>query len=166
MSAADDISFATADLSDENEGAAQVLCLLLQSYGRKTRFCGPISTVQCYEDNTLVRAALEEPGAGRVLVIDGGASLRCALVGDKLARLANENHWQGIIVNGCIRDTTAINKIDIGVKALGANPKKSEKKGAGARDHPITFGAITITPGHWLYADEDGVLLSEKELRR
>ena len=166
MSATDKPTFATADLSDDNEGAAQVLCLLLQSYGGKTRFCGPVSTVQCYEDNTLVRATLEEPGAGRVLVIDGGGSIRCALVGDKLARLAKENNWQGIIVNGCIRDTAAINKIDIGVKALGANPKKSQKKGAGTRDHPITFGAATITPGHWLYADADGVLLSEKELRR
>ncbi|MGI9230029.1 MAG: ribonuclease E activity regulator RraA [Gammaproteobacteria bacterium] len=158
------MTFTTADLYDANEGKVQVLSLILQSYGNKRRFSGHISTIRCHEDNTLVRAALEEPGEGRVLVIDGGGSVRCALVGDNLAQLAQENGWQGIVLNGCIRDSAVINELDTGIKALGTNPKKSVKKGIGERDIPVSFGAVDFVPGSWLYADEDGVLLSEKQL--
>lgn len=158
------MTFATADLNDNNEGKVQVVSVLLQSYGKKTRFSGPVSTIKCHEDNTLVRAALEEQGEGRVLVVDGGGSTRCALVGDNLAQMGMENGWQGIVVSGCIRDSVVINDIEIGIKALGTNPKKSVKKGAGDRDIPIQFGDVIFTPGIWLYADEDGVLLSNEKL--
>ena len=158
------MTFSTADLHDEHEGKVQVANVLMQSFGRKTRFSGPISTVRCFEDNSLVRAALEEPGKGRVLVVDGGASIRCALVGDKLAELGIKNGWEGLVINGCIRDTAVISTLDIGIKALGANPRRSVKKGKGERDTTLNFADTTFMPGDWLYADEDGILLSPEEL--
>jgi len=158
------MTFSTADLHDEHEGKVQVANVLMQSFGRKTSFSGPISTVKCFEDNSLVRAALEEPGNGRVLVVDGGASIRCALVGDKLAELGIKNGWEGLVINGCIRDTAVISTLDIGIKALGANPRRSVKKGKGERDIPLVFGDATFKPGDYLYADEDGILLSPVEL--
>ncbi len=154
----------TADLYDEHEGKVQVLSVLLQTYGKKPCFSGAVATVKCHEDNTQVKAALETPGLGRVLVVDGGASIRCALMGDKLARMAVQHGWQGIIVNGCIRDSVLVNTIDIGIKALGTNPKKSVKKGAGDKDIPVRFGDVVFTPGAWLYADADGVLLCNERL--
>ncbi|MDE2874740.1 MAG: ribonuclease E activity regulator RraA, partial [Gemmatimonadota bacterium] len=142
----------------------QVANILMQSYGQKTRFSGLISTVKCFEDNSLVRAALEEPGNGRVLVVDGGGSIRCALVGDKLAEMAMKNGWAGLVVHGCIRDSAVISTLDIGIKALGTNPRRSVKKGAGERDIALNFAATTFTPEDWLYADEDGILLSRMKL--
>ena len=136
----------------------------MQGYGQKIRFFGPISTVKCFEDNSLVRAALEEPGKGRVLVVDGGASIRCALVGDKLAEMAMKNDWAGLVINGCIRDSAVVSSLNIGVKALGANPRRSVKKGEGQRGVVLNFGDVTFTPGDWLYADEDGILLSPVKL--
>ena len=158
------MTFSTADLHDEHEGKVQVANILMQSYGQKTRFSGPISTVKCFEDNSLVRAALEEPGNGRVLVVDGGASIRCALVGDKLAELGMRNGWAGLVINGCIRDSTVVSTLDIGIKALGTNPRRSVKKGEGERDIPLAFGDATIKPGDYLYSDEDGILVSPAEL--
>ncbi len=158
------MTFSTADLHDEHEGKVQVASVLMQSFGQKTRFSGPISTVKCFEDNSLVRAALEEPGAGRVLVVDGGGSIRCALVGDKLAELAMKNGWKGLVINGCIRDSAVISTLDIGIKALGTNPRRSVKKGEGERDIALNFADTTFTPGNWLYADEDGILISPDEL--
>ena len=158
------MTFSTADLHDEHEGKVQVANVLMQSFGRKTSFSGPISTVKCFEDNSLVRAALEEPGNGRVLVVDGGASIRCALVGDKLAELGIKNGWEGLVINGCIRDTAVISTLDIGIKALGANPRRSVKQGKGERDIPLVFGDATFKPGDYLYADEDGILVSPVEL--
>ena len=158
------MTFSTADLHDEHEGKVQVANVLMQSFGRKTSFSGPISTVKCFEDNSLVRAALEEPGNGRVLVVDGGASIRCALVGDKLAELGIKNGWEGLVINGCIRDTAVISTLNIGIKALGANPRRSVKKGEGERDISLSFADTTFTPGDRLYADEDGVLLSPIKL--
>ena len=158
------MTFSTADLHDEHEGKVQVANLLMQGYGLKTRFCGPISTVRCFEDNSQVRAALEEPGKGRVLVVDGGASIRCALVGDLMAKLGMKNGWEGIVINGCIRDSAVISKLDIGIKALGTNPRRSVKKGAGERDIQLNFGDTAFTPGEYLYADEDGVLVSPMKL--
>ncbi|MDE0157276.1 MAG: ribonuclease E activity regulator RraA [Gammaproteobacteria bacterium] len=158
------MTFSTADLHDEHEGKVQVANILMQSYGRKARFSGPISTVKCFEDNSLVRAALEEPGNGRVLVVDGGGSIRCALVGDKLAEMAMKNGWAGLVVHGCIRDSAVISTLDIGIKALGTNPRRSVKKGAGERDIALNFAATTFTPEDWLYADEDGILLSRMKL--
>ena len=158
------MTFSTADLHDAHEGKVQVANVLMQGYGLKTRFSGPISTVRCFEDNSRVRAALEEPGQGRVLVVDGGASIRCALVGDKMAELGIKNGWEGMVVYGCIRDSAVIAALDIGIKALGANPRRSVKKGVGERDIALNFGDTTFSPGDWLYADEDGVLLSPVKL--
>jgi regulator of ribonuclease activity A len=158
------MTFSTADLYDAHEGKVQVALPGLHDYGGRRTFRGPISTVKVHEDNALVRKALEEPGNGRVLVVDGGASLRCALVGDLLAELARNNGWAGIVVSGCIRDSQAIAAIDVGVKALGTNPRKSVKKGAGDRDISVSFSGVTFVPGHFLYADPDGVLVSETAL--
>ena len=158
------MTFSTADLHDEHEGKVQVANILMQSFGRKTRFSGPISTVKCFDDNSLVRTALEEPGNGRVLLVDGGGSIRCALVGDKLAELGMENGWAGLVINGCIRDSVVVSTLDIGIKALGTNPRRSVKKGKGERDIPLNFADANFTPGDYLYADEDGILLSPVEL--
>ena len=158
------MTFSTADLHDEYEGKVQVVNVLMHGYGLKTRFSGPISTVKCLEDNSLVRAALEEQGKGRVLVVDGGASIRCALVGDKMAEMAVRNGWEGLMVYGCIRDSVAISSLDIGIKALGTNPRRSVKKGMGERDVILNFADATFTPGDYLYADEDGILLSPVKL--
>lgn len=156
--------FATADLYDANEDSVQVALPMFGDFGGRLTFYGPISTLKVHEDNTLVRKALEEEGNGRVLVVDGGESLRCALVGDMLAELGRDNGWAGIIVSGCIRDSAVIAAIDIGVKAIGTNPRKSLKLNAGQRDIPVSFAGVTFTPGEYLYADEDGILLSKKQL--
>lgn len=158
------MSFATADLYDEHEENLRVATPMFNDYGGKKSFSGPASTVKVFEDNSLVRAALEEPGEGRVLVVDGEASLRCALVGDMLAELGKNNGWQGIIAYGCIRDSAVIANIDIGVKALNTNPRKSVKKGVGERDVSVTFADVTINPGEYVYADEDGVVISVEKL--
>ena len=158
------MSFATADLYDQHGEKLQVAQPLFNDFGGRMRFHGKIATVKVHEDNSLVRTALEEKGEGRVLVIDGGESLRCALVGDMLAQLGKDNGWSGIVVSGCIRDSAVIITIDIGVKALGTNPRKSVKKGAGDCDIPVTFAGVTFTPGHYLYADEDGIVISPEKL--
>jgi regulator of ribonuclease activity A len=153
------MSFSTADLCDQYEGKVSVAAPLFKCYGGAMAFCGPIATVKVHEDNVLVRAALSEPGDGRVLVVDGGGSLRCALVGDQLARLAQQNGWSGIVVNGCIRDAPAIGRVEIGIRALGTHPRKSAKKGAGERDTPLAFAGVNFTPGAQLYSDEDGIIV-------
>lgn len=158
------MTFATADLYDEHEEKLQIASPIFKDYGGNLKFCGPVSTVSVFEDNSLVRDALEEPGEGRVLVVDGGASLNCALVGDMLAELAKKNGWAGIIVNGCIRDSAVIANIDIGVKALNTNPRKSVKKGIGERDVSVDFADVIISPGDYIYADEDGIVISDEDL--
>jgi len=156
--------FATADLYDQFGDKVQVALPVFNDYGKKRKFCGPISTLKVHEDNTLVRSALEEEGEGRVLVVDGGGSLACALLGDMLAKLGVDNGWQGIIVYGCIRDSAIVADMDIGVKAMNTNPKKSLKKGLGDRDIPVEFANVKFTPGDYVYADEDGVLLANEKL--
>lgn len=158
------MSFATADLVDEHEENLRIATPMFNDYGGKKKFSGPASTVKVFEDNSLVRAALEEPGEGQVLIVDGEASLRCALVGDMLAELGKDNGWQGIIVYGCIRDSAVIAGIDIGVKALATNPRKSVKKGVGERDIAVTFADVTINGGDYIYADEDGIVISDEKL--
>ena len=158
------MTFATADLYDEYEEKLQIATPMFNDYGGNLKFCGPVSTVRVIEDNSLVRAALEEPGEGRVLVIDGGASLKCALLGDMLAELGKENDWAGIIVYGCIRDSAVIANIAIGVKALNTNPRKSVKKGIGERDVSVDFADVIISPGDYIYADEDGIVISAERL--
>lgn len=163
------MTFKTPDLLDEHEedaraGKVRVVAPMFQRYGGRASFSGQIATLKVFEDNTLVREAFAEEGKGKVLVIDGGGSLRCALVGDQLAILAAKNGWEGVIVYGCIRDSADINGIDIGVRALNTHPLKSIKKGVGDRNLGVTFGGVTFTPGEWLYADEDGVIVSPSPL--
>jgi regulator of ribonuclease activity A len=148
----------TADLSDSYPDAAIAEPGILD-FGGTPRFAGPIRTVRCFEDNTLVRAALEEPGEGAVLVVDGGGSLRCALLGDNLAALAIDNGWGGVVVNGCVRDTADLAGMDLGVRALAAHPRRSEKRGEGERNIAVSFLGVRFRPGHWLYADADGVVV-------
>lgn len=158
------MSFHTADLCDAHDPLIRVVAPMFRSFGGKTRFCGPIATLKLYEDNGLVRTTLESAGNGRVLVIDAGASLRCAVVGDQLAALAVKNGWSGIVAWGCIRDSAAIGAMDLGVFALATHPRKTVKKNTGEAELPVTFGGVTFTPGEWLYADEDGVIVSAEKL--
>jgi regulator of ribonuclease activity A len=154
----------TTDLCDAHENKVRVVEPMFVSYGGKQAFHGRIATLKLFEDNSLVRTAVESPGAGRVLVIDGGGSLRRALVGDQLAALAVKNGWAGIVVYGCIRDSRAIGDMDIGVCALDTHPMKTVKKNVGEADIPVSFGGVSFVPGEWLYADEDGVIVSSTEL--
>ena len=162
------MTFKTPDLCDQFEAdlgtSVRVVAPMFRRYGGRNAFSGRIATLKLFEDNSLVRTAFGEDGKGKVLVIDGGGSLRCALVGDQLAILAQKNGWEGVIVYGCIRDSGDINGIDIGVRALDTHPQKSIKKNVGDRDLAVTFGGVTFRPGEYLYADEDGVLVSEKPL--
>ena len=158
------MTFTTADLYDKYGDDLKVALPIFKDYGAKRIFHGPISTVKAHEDNSLVRTALEEPGKGRVLIVDGNESLRCAMLGDMLAKLGMENGWSGIIVFGCIRDADVITTIDIGVKALNTNPRKSLKRGLGDRDIPVSFADITFNVGEYIYADTDGVIVSEKKI--
>ena len=158
------MSFATADLYDKYEDQLQIATPMFNDYGGNIQFSGPVSTVKVFADNSLVRAALEEQGDGKVLVVDGGGSLNCALLGDMLAELGVKNGWVGIIVYGCIRDSAVIANMKIGVKALNTNPKKSVKRGEGQRDVPVSFADITIAPGNYVYADADGIVISQEKL--
>ena len=162
------MTFATCDLCDNFDGQPDVQLRVVEpmfaAYGGRLDFFGEIVTLKLFEDNALVREALGEPGQGKVLVIDGGGSLRCALVGDQLGALAVKNGWAGIVVNGCIRDSAVIETQDIGVRALGTHPRKTVKKGTGERNVPVTFGGVTFVPGEWLYADADGVIVAARPL--
>ncbi len=150
----------TADLYDAHGDALQVASPLLRDYGGRRAFHGPVATLKVHEDNSLVREALGEPGAGRVLVVDGGGSLRCALLGDNLARMAAANGWAGVVIHGCIRDSVEIGKLPVGVKALATHPAKSLKRGEGQRDVPVRFADVVFEPGSYLYADEDGIVVA------
>ena len=158
------MDFQTTDLCDANEGKVRAVAPMFRSFGGKTRFAGPIRTLKVFEDNALVRSTLETPGNGAVLVVDAGGSMRCAMVGDQLALLGVKNNWAGIVVYGCIRDSGPLARMDLGVFALATHPMKSVKKGAGDLDIPVTFGGVTFVPGQYLYADEDGVIVSEAPL--
>ncbi len=151
----------TTDLCDAHEDKVRVVEPMFNSFGGRGAFFGRIATLKLFEDNSLVRKTLESPGEGRVLVIDGGGSLRRALVGDQLAALGVKNSWAGIIVYGCIRDSRVIGEMDIGVFAIDTHPMKTVKKNVGEADIPVCFGGVTFTPGEWLYADEDGVIVSD-----
>jgi regulator of ribonuclease activity A len=151
--------FKTADLYDEYEEKLQVCNPGYRHYGGFTAFHGPIATLKCFEDNSKVREQLDQAGEGRVLVVDGGGSLRCALLGDILAQKAVDNGWAGVVVNGCIRDATQIGKMPLGVMALATNPRKSVKKGAGETGAEVKFSGVSFRSGEWLYADEDGIVV-------
>ncbi|WP_426322550.1 ribonuclease E activity regulator RraA [Microbacterium sp. E-13] len=153
------MTIATADLYDERGDELDSLALQLHDIGGRAAFDGPIRTVRCHRDNALVKSLLATPGEGAVLVVDGGGSLESALVGDLIAASAVENGWAGLIVFGAVRDRVAIGGLDLGVKALGSNPRKSAKTGHGEVDVPVTIAGVTFTPGRRVWADADGVLV-------
>lgn len=159
-----DAEFTTADLFDAHAAALQVALPVFRDYGGRRRFSGAISTVRALEDNSRVREAVQAPGAGRVLVVDGGGSLQRAMLGDQLAAAAAHNGWAGVIVHGCIRDSAAIAAMALGVKALGTCPAKTDKHGQGLVDLPVSFAGVHFHPGHYLYADEDGIVVASRPL--
>jgi len=163
------MTFATTDLCDDHpqlleDGRLCVLPPLFKHFGQRVKFCGRVTTLKVFEDNALVRSTLEAPGNGNVLVIDGGGSLRRALVGGQLALLAQDNGWAGIVVDGCVRDSDEINACDIGVRALAAHPQKSSKKGVGERNVRVSICGVAVTPGDWIYADADGILVAQQKV--
>jgi regulator of ribonuclease activity A len=149
----------TADLVDDIGPDVRSCDLQFRQFGGRPKFAGPITTVKCYEDNALLKSVLSEPGDGGVLVIDGGGSLHAALVGDIIAGLGVDNGWAGIIINGVVRDAATLHTLDIGVKALGTNPRKSTKSGDGQRDVTVEFGGVEFSPGEIVYCDDDGIVV-------
>jgi len=149
---------ATADILDEHGDRASVCRIAFRQFGGRRAFEGPISTVRCDEDNVVMRRRLSEPGNGGVLVVDGAGSRRVALMGEKVARLARDNGWAGLVINGCIRDAAALRRVDVGIKAIDTTPRASGKAGRGEFDVPVTFGDVTFRPGDMLFSDEDGVV--------
>lgn len=154
----------TPDLCDQHPDLVRVLEPMLSNFGGREAFGGEIVTVKCFEDNSLVKENIGTPGKGKVLVVDGGGSLRRALLGDMIAEAAVKNQWEGVIVYGCIRDVSAISELELGVQALSAIPLKTEKRGIGDYNIPVTFGGVTFTPGEYVYADSNGVVVSSKAL--
>lgn len=157
-----DITYYTADLWDEYSEELTLLNLSLNSYGKKDAFYGEVVTLKVYEDNSLVKATLQTNGKGKVLVVDGGGSKRCALVGDNLAQLAIDNEWSGIIIYGCLRDSKQINEMEVGIQALGTCPAKSIKRNEGQKGIDLLIEGTQIKNGNFIYADLDGVLIAER----
>ena len=158
------MKFSTADLCDVYPERIRVVDALFQDYGGTGRFNGPVETVQVFEDNALVRSMLERAGEGRILVVDGGGSLRCALLGGRLAALGQANGWVGLLINGCIRDRDELASVSIGIRALNTNPMRPSKEGKGASGIAVSFGGVTFVPGKFLYVDHDGILLADRSL--
>lgn len=154
----------TADLMDDFQDELQSCEIQFKNYGQRIAFYGPCRTLKCHNDNVLLRQLLSEAGKGHVLVVDGNGSLSCALMGDMIAKLGSDNNWVGIIINGAIRDTVALGGINFGVKAIGSNPRKSNKNGIGEIDVKVSFGNITVEAGSWAYCDEDGVVIANRKL--
>lgn len=159
---------ATCDLCDahknDSSGAFRVLPPVFRDFGARRRFAGAVSTVKCFEDNTLVKAAVDSPGEGRVLVVDGGASLRRALLGGNLGAAAARNGWAGVVIDGCVRDVAELAACDTGIRALAAMPLPTEKRGEGQRDVAVQLQGVWVRPGDWLYADEDGMVVLAQPL--
>jgi regulator of ribonuclease activity A len=151
-------ALATTDLSDAHL-EAQILAPVFRDYGGHPRFSGPAFTLRVFENNPLVRSTLETPGLGRVLVVDGGGSLNCALLGGMLGQFGVQNGWAGIIISGCVRDTAELRVLPIGIRALAAHPRRSGKAAGGEVGVAVTFAGVTIHPGNQVYADEDGILV-------
>ncbi|RUM96705.1 ribonuclease E inhibitor RraA [Pseudaminobacter arsenicus] len=154
----------TADLYDAHPQAVEVCDLQFRSFGRRMRFFGQCATLRTYENHLPILQALKANGTGRLLVVDGGGSLRVGLVGDRIAGIAVENNWAGIVIFGAIRDSTAVNQLDIGIKALGATARRGWKDTTEALEGPVEFGSVQFQPGSWIYADEDSVIVSPVEL--
>ncbi|EPC04566.1 ribonuclease [Litchfieldella anticariensis FP35 = DSM 16096] len=153
----------TPDICDAYPDVA-VLDPIFANFGGHDTFYGPVRTVKCFEDNSRVKEAVAEPGNGAVLVVDAGGSSRCAMLGDMLAEQAADNGWAGVVMYGCVRDVDVLAETELGIQALGAHPRKSEKRGEGIRDVTVTFAGVTITPGQWLYADNNGILVASERL--
>jgi regulator of ribonuclease activity A len=156
-------AISTPDLSDAHPEAAAIE-LQFAGYGLNRQFGGRAVTIKCHEDNSLIKQCVAEPGEGRVIVVDGGGSLRRALLGDMLAQQAAANGWAGLVINGAVRDVDEIGAMAIGVQALGHSPLKTEKLGMGQRDIPVAFGGVAIAPGDYIYADNNGVIVSKRPL--
>lgn len=158
------LNFATCDLCDahknDSDGSFRVLPPVFRDYGKRRTFAGPVSTVKCFEDNTLVKAAVDSPGQGRVLVVDGGGSLRRALVGGNLGAAAAKNGWAGVVVDGCVRDAAELALCDVGIRALALMPLPTEKRNEGQRDVAVQLQGVWVRPGDWLYADADGIVVT------
>lgn len=158
----------TCDLCDahkgDGSGAFRVLPPVLRDFGGVRAFCGPVVTVKCFEDNSLVKAAVETPGQGRVLAVDGGGSLRRALLGGNLGAAAARNGWAGVVIDGCVRDVAELAAQPVGIRALAAMPLPTEKRNEGQRDVPVQIQGVGVRPGDWLYADADGVVVSDRRL--
>lgn len=159
---------ATCDLCDthkgDTSGAFRVLPPLFRDFGARTAFAGPVVTVKCFEDNSVVKAAVESPGEGRVLVVDGGGSLRRALLGGNLGAAAARNGWAGVVIDACVRDVGELAVCDVGIRALAAMPLPTERRGEGQRDVPVRVQGVWVRPGDWLYADADGMVVSDRPL--
>ena len=162
------LAFATCDLCDahknDTDGDFRVLPPVFRDYGRRVKFAGQVATVKCFEDNTLVKAAVDSPGHGRVLVVDGGGSLRRALVGGNLGKAAAKNGWAGVVVDGCVRDSAELAECDVGIRALALMPWPTEKRQEGQSDVAVLVQGVWVRPGDWLYADEDGIVVSSQAL--
>ena len=158
--------FSTCDLCDahksDSDGAFRVLPPVFRNFGRRTQFAGLVSTVKCFEDNSVIKSTLESPGQGRVLVVDGGASLRRALVGGNIGASAARNGWAGVLVNGCVRDVAELAVCDVGIRALAVIPLPTERRNEGERDVPVQIHGVWVRPGEWLYADGDGIVVMNK----
>ena len=158
------MSHSIPDMCDEFADRIQVLEPLFTDFGARRRFSGEIVTVKCFEDNTVVKQTLAEDGTGKVMVVDGGGSRRCALLGDLLAAMAHENGWQGVVIFGCARDVQIVAGIDLGVRALAAYPVRSTRRGEGQLNIPVAFAGARIEPGQHLYADENGMIVADSPL--
>ncbi|HKB57536.1 MAG TPA: ribonuclease E activity regulator RraA [Lacunisphaera sp.] len=154
----------TADLIDAHGEKLQSCEIQFRQFGRRRNFHGPVRTIKTLEDNALIKQTLGLPGHGAVLVVDGGGSLRTALMGDMIAGDALKNGWAGVIIRGAVRDVDALGQLELGIKALGSNPCKSAKAGTGSLDVPVSFGGVNFTPGCWVYSDEDGVVVSAQQI--
>lgn len=154
----------TADLMDVYQEELQSCEIQFRNYGGRKAFWGPCKTLKCENDNVILKQMLETVGDGSVLIVDGGGSLRTALMGDSIAEIGRRNNWAGIIIHGAVRDTVALVELDFGVKAVGSNPRKSRKNGEGQANVSVRFGGITVNPGDWAYSDEDGIVIAGREL--
>jgi regulator of ribonuclease activity A len=155
---------ATADICDRYADRVQVCEPLFEAYGGITAMHGGVSTVRCFEDNSRVKEAVESPGQGRILIVDGGGSRRHALFGGNLGKAAVKNGWAGVIIYGCIRDSAELGGMKLALRALGTMPLRSEKRGEGERDMPVRFAGVTFRPGDYVYADEDGIVVAHEQL--
>lgn len=158
------MNYVTPDLCDDFPDLVEVLEPIFSNLGGRASFGGQVVTIKCFEDNSLVKEEVEKDGQGKVLVVDAGGSFRCAMLGDQLANKAVANGWEGIVMYGCIRDVDVINELDLGVQALGTHPKKSEKRGVGEYQIPVSFAGVTLVPGDYIYADNNGIIVSPEPL--